>query len=224
MTDNKNKNLQADGQISDFEKELAKVLDLDNARMADLSDSALASWRIDPNEALYLIIDIQERLAPVIHEHKEVEANALILAKAFEALGAPIIVSEQYPKGLGPTVPELKEACDQAGAEYYEKTRFTAVTPNILRAIRKTGRGDIVISGMETHICVWQTAIDLLSLGYRVYIAEDAVGSRKPEHKARALANMEDYGVIISPVETLLYEMLLDSKHPAFKTISKLIK
>ncbi len=181
-------------------------------------------WRLSEERALLLIIDIQEKLSPVIYEREEIEKNAAILAEAFAAFACPVLVTEQYPKGLGPTVESVKLAADKAEAKYFEKTSFTAATEDVLLSIEEADRDQIVLCGMETHICVWQTAIDLSLKGYEVFLALDAAGSRKEKHKKWAAEAMQAEGVHLASVETILYEMLEDSKHPQFKTISALIK
>lgn len=224
MTDIKKDLPDSEERIAEFEQELAKVLDLDPCRQESLDPDISAGWRVQADECLHLLIDVQERLAPIIQDRESVEHNVCIMVQACQALTIPTLVTEQYPKGLGPTVTELKAVCDAAGAQYFAKTRFTAATPEVLAAIEASGRQSIILTGMEAHICVWQTAMDLLDLGYQVYLAEDAIGSRQAQHKQRALGNLILYGAEVLPVEGLLFELIQDSRHPAFKIISNLIK
>ncbi|MDO5016726.1 MAG: isochorismatase family protein [Eubacteriales bacterium] len=224
MTDIKKDLPDSEERIAEFEQELAKVLDLDPCRKESRDPDMPDGWRVRPEDCLHLLIDVQERLAPLIQDRGVVEQNVRIMVEACQALAIPTLVTEQYPKGLGPTVPELKAVCDAAGAKYYAKTRFTAAIPEVLAEIEESGRQSIILTGMEAHICVWQTAMDLLALGYQVYLPEDAIGSRQSKHKQRALDNLILYGAEVVPVEGLLFELIQDSKHSAFKTISNLIK
>ncbi len=165
-----------------------------------------------------LVVDVQERLLPAVSEPELVLRNNLILVKAFRLFGRPVAFSEQYPQGLGHTVPALlTEAGEQPVISV--KTRFSAAD-----CVAGGNGGVVVISGVETHICVRQTALDLLEQGRRVAVVADAVSSRNPEHKRLALEELRAGGAAIVSAESLLFDWLADARHPLFKAVSKLIK
>ncbi|MDE2579005.1 MAG: isochorismatase family protein [Hyphomicrobiales bacterium] len=174
---------------------------------------------IAADKSTLLIIDFQERLAPVIDGGAAAIAQAGKLARAAALLGVPTFYTEQNPRGLGPTVPELAPAPQQI----VTKTAFDAsCASGLLERIHQDHA--VVLAGVETHICVLQTALGLLNAGRRVYVAADAVGSRKPESKALGLERMARHGAEIITIEMALFEWLGASTHPRFKEISALIK
>lgn len=178
---------------------------------------------LNSENSLLLIIDVQDRLVGVLKNSEEMARNNSILAKAFKILNAPIIITEQYPKGLGKTVCELSDVIRDDNV--FEKTSFSALELNELKArLEILNRKKIVLTGIETHICVYQTARALLKLGYEVYVVKNATSSRKSKDYKTALDLMKDYGARLTCVETVLFEMLGSSKHPNFKEVQALIK
>ena len=171
-----------------------------------------------------LIIDIQEKLINASFNKELIEKKALIMVKAAEILGIPITITEQYPKGLGNTLPDLKEAAGMRAATF-EKTSFSALeNPSIASAMDKLSRKQVVIFGIETHICVNQTVSALLSKGYEVSVISDACGSRKEcEHKA-GLERMKENGAHILTTEIAIFEWLKGARHINFKEVQSLIK
>lgn len=170
-----------------------------------------------------LIIDIQERLLPHIHEHEAVLRNTEILIKGLQTLGVPVIVTEQYTKGLGFTVEPLKGLF--SNFEPLEKISFSCCDNDQFSSkLKTTGKKYVIIAGIETHVCVLQTAMDLLEKGYTPVVAEDCVSSRKPNDKRIALARMEKFGAIITTCESILFELARFAGTDPFKTISKLVK
>ncbi len=175
------------------------------------------------NDTAVLVVDYQEKLIPAICNKDSLIPRTQILLKGLRELGVPIILSEQYPKGLGATVPEIREAAGDATA--YPKTSFSCWDDEGLRnAINATGCSTVLVCGTETHICVLQSAIDMVAAGKQVLIVEDCVGSRFPHDIEVGLRRAEEEGVRISTTETVLFEMLRFSGSPEFKVISKLIK
>ena len=177
------------------------------------------------NDSLLLIIDIQAKLLSAIPEQDAalMLANSGTLITAAEILDIPIFLTEQYPKGLGRTDPLILEKLPET-TRSFEKTGFSCcAAENFCQTLTKNASKQIILVGQETHVCVLQTAIELLNLGYQVYVVEDAVCSRKPSHKNNALQRLQHQGVIISNYESVLFEWLKDANHPQFKTISKLI-
>jgi nicotinamidase-related amidase len=170
------------------------------------------------------VVDIQEGFRRHIDGFDAMVAATKLLIEGCRELGVPTGYSEQYPAGLGHTVPELLEVLD--GAESFEKVEISSVAAAGWRDLPPaiTSRGAIVIAGIETHVCVNQTVHDLLHRGTRVHIAADAVGSRDPWQRDVALQRLERAGAIVTTVETVLFELLECAGTPQFKAVQALIK
>ena len=178
---------------------------------------------LDTNNTALLIIDIQEKLINVSFNKEQILKNSVILSTAGKILNLPLLVTEQYPKGLGATIPEIKTA-NQDG-KYYEKVDFNALTDeNLLSNLKQLQKKQIILFGIETHICVHQTAYALIKNGFDVIIARDACGSRKEEEYLFALEQMKNYGAHLKTTEMVLFELIKSSKHPKFKEVQALIK
>lgn len=180
--------------------------------------------RIRKERCCALVIDMQERLLPVMDTANRVEANVLKLVKGLQILGMPILVSEQYPKGLGNTVSSVKEAL--TGSEtMVEKIAFSCCEePTFIGALSKMGKKTVILCGIEAHICVLQTVLDLEENGYLPVVVEDCIGSRKPNDKAVALERMRKTGAVVTTLESILFELTGAAGSEQFKQISKLIK
>lgn len=181
-------------------------------------------FTLNRDEAYLLTVDVQERLAPVIAHTGAVSLNVKRMLEGAAVFRLPGSATEQYPKGLGPTLPAIREAIDACGYPVFTKTVFTAYTPEVAAHVEASGRTSVIVTGMETHVCVFQTVRDLLAAGYRVFIPDDAVGSRSEESRVRALAVFTEMGACVTRTETILFDLLKDSKSPEFKTISALVK
>lgn len=182
----------------------------------------LNTFTLDEEDTLLLIVDIQERLAPAMDYKENVVKNTKILMDASELLDLPMILTEQYPQGLGFTVEELTE-----GRKFHqkiEKTKFSAYTSELSAELEKLGKKNIVLAGMETHICVFQTVRDLVKNGYQVHVASDAVTSRTQENYLNGLDLIKRMGAVCSNTETILFDLLQDANRAEFKAISNLIK
>ncbi len=185
---------------------------------------------LSTDESILVVIDIQEKLLPAIHGGDAVVENAARLILGAALLSVPIVVSEQYAKGLGGTVEPIREALDQAkaaGADVtvLDKTTFACTGSDaFLDALEEHSREQVVLAGIETHICVLQTALDLVEEGSLAYVVGDAVGSRAPENRELALARMRQAGVIVPATESVLYEWVGDAAHAQFKAVCKLVK
>lgn len=180
----------------------------------------MQTGKLKKEDCLLLVIDIQERLIPVIHQYEEVIRNANILLKGMEILGVPVIVTEQYPKGLGNTCKEILLGED---AKVMEKITFSCLANDYIKESVQSKK-QIIICGVEAHICVLKTALDLLDEGYQVHLITDAVSSRKKENKQVAIERMKQSGVFISSTEMILFQLLDKAGTDEFKLISKLIK
>jgi len=173
-----------------------------------------------------LIIDLQERLASAMPTDvlKNIIKNNRILLNAANELNIPVTHSEQYPKGLGNTVSELAEELIESNLSF-TKTCFACTEEDSFSEIlSKHKRQQIIIGGIESHICVLQTALQLQRQGYTVYVVEDAICSRKKSNHKNAVTRLRQNGVIVSNVESVLFEWLRDAKHESFKKLSSLIK
>lgn len=180
--------------------------------------------QLNLEDSLVLIIDVQEKLLNAVFNKEQVEKKSAIVAEAAKILGIPVVVTEQYPKGLGNTIPAVKDALAE-DTEVFEKTAFSALNnEEILEAIKKHNKKQILIFGIETHICVSQTTAVLRELGYEVSVIKDACGSRAEEEYLAGLERMKDNGAYIITTEIALFEWLKGAKHPNFKAVQALIK
>ena len=173
------------------------------------------------NETVCLMIDIQEKVENVIFLMDEVIKNANILNRATELLDVPLLVTEQYPKGLGNT---SKQVYLPNNTPIVEKSQFSAYTTEMIELLKTYKRPNIVVYGVEAHVCLLQTAIELKANNYNVAIVADAVSSRHVDNKLFALTRLESLGIEIVTTEMILFELLKNAKHPKFKEVSKLIK
>jgi nicotinamidase-related amidase len=175
---------------------------------------------MDRERSALLIIDFQQRLMPAIDEGAAAVANALRLLQAAEMLGVPILFTEHNAGGLGPTVAEL--AGFAAGRLAHKITFDACRMPGFLD--RLEDRRDLVVAGCEAHVCVLQTVLGLLDAGRQVYLARDAVGSRRAESKETAVARLARHGAEIVTTEMVLFEWLGSAEHPSFRDIIALVK
>ncbi len=169
---------------------------------------------LDRDRAAVVIVDVQERFRPAVLDFERVVRYAGILAESARTLGLPVVVTEQYPRGLGPTVPEVAEHLE--GIEPIEKTAFSAVRAD---GFDLAGRDQALVCGIESHVCVSQTVHDLLAMGQEVHVARDAVTSRTEENRELGLHKMEGAGAIVTSVEAALFELLGGSGSPDFRAI-----
>lgn len=173
--------------------------------------------------ALLLVIDIQDKLLPAMRNHEELEKTTETLIKGCRLMEIPILVTQQYTKGLGETIPPLKAAIGEF--EPIEKITFSCCgNSGFLRVLEETGKNNIIISGIESHICVQQTVLDLLEAGYSIYVIADCIGSRKETDQMYAEQRMQQAGAILTTAESILFELLISADHPNRKEISSLIK
>ena len=167
---------------------------------------------------LLLLIDLQEKLMPAIYESEKIIKNSKTLLKVFEMYGIKKIATEQYPKGLGQSVSEIKENLDD---DYiFSKTSFDAITDEVSSYLIT----NVIITGAETHICVYQTVRRLLFEGYKVFVVEDAVSSFNEKQKELGLKAISDMGASLVNTEMLMFDLASDAKDENFKEISKMVK
>lgn len=179
---------------------------------------------LDISNSILVIVDVQEAFRSAIPDFALIASRIAMAVRGFEILGVPIVVTEQYPKGLGRTAEEILLSFT-GEAEIIEKTTFSACgEPRLIEKLESLSAKQIVLAGIETHICVNQTAHDLLDAGYEVHLLTDCVASRFEHDKQAGLAKMQASGVVPSSVEMALFELMRDSKHRKFKEIQALIK
>lgn len=178
---------------------------------------------LNTENSLLFVVDVQDRLVGMLKNSEEIAKNNSILTKAAKSLGVPVIVSEQYPRGLGSTIFEVRENVEENCI--FEKTSFSALKEQSIDSkLSELNRNNIILTGIETHICVYQTALALLEKGYNVYVVKNACSSRKTKDYRTALELMRDFGAKLTCVETVLFELLESSNHPNFREIQALIK
>jgi len=178
-------------------------------------------FRLKVEDTALLVVDIQEKLLPKIMQSGEVLRNASFLVNAAKVLGVPVIATEQYPKGLGPTVEPIRGLLTTV----WEKKTFSAVGEGgALDFLKSDARIKVVVVGIEAHICVMQTVLDLLNQGFHVFVCVDAVSSRYAIDVKIALKRMQQAGAILVTAETCVYEWLETAANPAFKEISGMVQ
>lgn len=170
-----------------------------------------------------IIIDVQGKLAQLMHNKEALFQNLQRITKGAQVLGVPILWAEQNPDGLGPTIPELAELLsDQAPIAKYS---FSCCgDAGFMEALSKTGRKQFLLAGIETHVCVYQTAMHLLEAGHEVQVVADAVSSRSPDNRQIGLDRIRAAGGAITCVEMALFELLKEGKGDTFKAILKVVK
>ncbi|MBT3346234.1 MAG: hydrolase [Gemmatimonadetes bacterium] len=175
------------------------------------------------DKAAVVLIDVQGKLASLMFERDRLYQNLQILLQGARILELPILWLEQYPKGLGPTVPQIAGILD--GLEPIAKTSFSACgEPRFIEALAATGRRQAIVAGIESHVCVYQTTRDLLASGHEVEIIADAVSSRTEANCRLGLKRMESMGASMSSVEMCLFELLREAGSEQFKQISRLVR
>ena len=173
------------------------------------------------DNSVWVLVDLQVKLLRAIHESDALVTHTIQLAKGLAALGVPIICTEQNPDGLGPTTGEVAELI---ASSPITKLSFSCCgEKSFVETLRKMGRRQVIISGIETHVCVYQTTVDLVNGGCEVQVVADAVSSRTPENKAIGLARMRDAGASITSIECILFELLKVAEGPVFKQILGLV-
>jgi nicotinamidase-related amidase len=182
--------------------------------------------RLERDRAVLIVIDVQEKLARVIHQYDTVERNIDRLVRGCQILGVPAVLTEQYPKGLGATTAVVKRAFDESyGIEPIEKMCFSNYgCAQFVGALEALGRRQVLVAGIEAHVCVYQTVRDLLAAEYQVTVIADAVSSRTPENRDMALRRMSDDGAQIASTEMALFEMTVEAGTEEFRKISALVK
>ena len=180
--------------------------------------------KLERATALVLLVDVQDRLTPAMPPEAlaRVVKYGRALLHAARTLDLPILCTEQYPKGLGRTLPELRELLPEPPLE---KTRFSCGADPVFAAkIAATGRKQVIVAGMETHVCVFQTARDLTAMGYQAHVCAEAVSSRFEEHRLRGLDLCREAGAVITTAETAIFDLLHEAATPEFRAVAPWVK
>jgi nicotinamidase-related amidase len=183
--------------------------------------------RLDPRSSLLLLVDVQERLLAAMPQERSdrLVAHARVLLEAARLLRVPVVATEQYPKGLGPTVPALAEVLRERGVQPIDKMTFDACRePRVARAVAERSPRAVVVMGVEAHVCVYQTARELVRSGRDAYVVADAVASRREENRALGLALAERAGALVAPTETIVFDWLERAGTDEFRALSKLLR
>ena len=183
--------------------------------------------RLDPNSTVILVVDVQDKLASAMPEDAfaTLVKNTGILLDAAKILGIGVLASEQYPKGLGPTVPAIADRLAALGVAALPKMTFDACSDlAIARKLAELAPRSVVVVGMEAHVCVFQTARELVKRGYATYVVADAVTSRKEDNRRLGLSLCERAGAVLVPTETVIFDLIEQAGTDAFKSLSKLIR
>ena len=179
---------------------------------------------LDAAQAALVVIDMQESFREPIKDFAEVAARVALVAHAARLLNIPVLITEQYPKGLGRTAPEIRAVLPE-DFEPIEKTAFSSCgAQRFVEQLEQAGARQAVLCGIEAHVCVNQTAHDLLARGYRVHLLTDCISARAAHNKQVGLQKMQQSGALPSSAEMALFELMRDARHEQFKAIQKLIK
>lgn len=181
------------------------------------------SLKLERSRTQLVVVDVQEAFAKAVLDFERVAQKIAVLAESAAVLDLPVTVSEQYPKGLGRTVAEV--AAKVEGIEPVEKLSFSACgESSFLSLVEKNERDQVMVCGIESHVCVWQTVLDLANRGFSVHVVRDAVSSRSSEDLEVGLKKMEQAGAVITTVETALFELLERAGSDEFKAVQRLVK
>ena len=183
------------------------------------------TYRIQRENCQAMIIDVQEKLSPHIYRYNDILKKTLILIQGLQVLDIPILLNEQYPEGLGRTVPEIMAVLDITKSKTIEKVTFSACdNDETWNYLAQQNRISVLVFGVEAHVCVMQTVLDLLDNGMQPVVIADAIGSRSAYDRRQAIRRMRRAGAVITTTEAILFELCRSSKDPAFKAISQLVK
>lgn len=182
----------------------------------------MSKFKLEAADSVLLVIDLQERLMNAMKDSERVLNNTNLLLATAKQFGIPVIVTEQYPRGLGSTVPEIKENLPEHS--YIEKVSFSSCIDSFMNTIAALKRKTFIVAGTETHVCVFQTVRDLVAAGYDVQVVSDAVCSRFDFNYLNGLDLMKDAGAVVTNTETVVFDLLGCAGTPEFKAISPLVK
>jgi len=189
-----------------------------------MASAATAVPRLRCESTTLMIVDVQERLIPAMHDADSLTRNCATLTTAAAKLGLPIVITEQYPARLGATLPAITEAAGEGGPSPVSKMLFSACTAEVYETLRNLGRPTVLLCGVEAHVCVMQSALDLLEAGYQVFVPFDAIASRQEYNRKVGWERMIGGGAIPTSTESAVFELLREAGTPEFKALLSLIK
>jgi nicotinamidase-related amidase len=178
---------------------------------------------LDVEQAMLLIVDVQGNLAHTMHEKEQLFQNLDILIRGGRALGLPTLLTEQLPDKLGPTLPRFSDLLPNV-QPIHKRSFDCCGEPTFLEALTALGRRQVVLAGIEAHVCVYQTARGLLERGYEVHLVSDAISARTAANRWLGLERLRDHGALLSGTEMALYELMREADSPVFREILKLVK
>ncbi|NQW29685.1 MAG: isochorismatase family protein [Ignavibacteria bacterium] len=179
--------------------------------------------RVDVNHTTALVVDMQEKLFPHIYNNQAIQEKCVMLIKGMQLLKVQILLTQQYTKGLGPTITPIMEVL--GNIEIHEKMTFSCCGNSDVESVVIGARGhSVIIMGVEAHVCIQQTVLDLLAQGRMAVVVEDCVSSRNSNDKEIAIKRMRNAGAIVTTAESLLFELAQSAEHPMFKQLSALVK
>ncbi|MCP4248022.1 MAG: isochorismatase family protein [bacterium] len=185
----------------------------------------LNALRLDADQAMLLVIDVQTKLLPAIDRHDDVSFNVQQLLRGADIFELPVLATEQYPRGIGPTVEPVADLLTRLRAQVIEKHHFSVCGAGAVReALNAIDRPEVIVCGIEAHVCVLQTALDLVLLGHRVYVCADAVGSQFRQDWQWSLSRMQQAGIVVTTTEAALFELAVECRTPQFKQLLECIK
>jgi len=187
-----------------------------------MSSLARQLGRLQAERSVFFLCDVQDRFRTTIDKFEHVIATSAFMCKAAKALGMPVVVTEQYPKALKHTCSEI----DIEGFQVFEKTKFSMLTPEVEQHLKTLGeeRKTAVLFGIEGHVCVYQTTLDLLERGWQVHLVIDGISSSRSTFRETALERLKTAGAFLTSSECVLFDLMRDTSHPKFKEVSGLIK
>ncbi len=185
-----------------------------------------SSYQLNKDNTVLFVIDLQDRLMPAMQNTDLLLKQAGVLLNIAKVYNLPVILTEQYPKGLGHTVDSLLTLIEEEelAVDLFHKNSFTAFIPEVKTCLQRHGRKQVIVCGAETHVCIFQTVRALLAEGFEVFVPFDAVDSRRIENKNNALALFREMGAVVTDTETVLFDLLQVAGTTEFKKLSALIK
>ena len=215
--------------MSELIKEIPTIVTSKETNFSLETQNDFYAQRLNPEHVAFLCIDLQEKIMPAMAENEAILQQNIKFLKICAFFKLPVIYTQQYPKGLGATKPEILaeiKACEAAGCPIFtfDKTRMSVLTGNLGLFLRQNHIKQLIVAGVESHVCVYQSCRDFLAEGYTVFVPEDMTSSRQLKHKQTALHLLEKLGATVSNLEMLMFDLLQDSKHPNFKACQAPIK
>ena len=178
--------------------------------------------KINLEDSIVLVVDIQERLLSVMSDSEKVLENNLKFLRGIATLEVPVVYTEQYPKGLGKTVDPILNVIPDG--KYFEKMQFSSLEEDVYTCLKESGKNTVLVCGIETHVCVIQTIMDLVEKGFKPVLVSDCTDSRKETDKTYAIIRAGAEGAVVSSYEAVLFELMKTARHPKFREISKIVK